>query len=209
MKYECVPLRSSIANLELIKSFKIDREQDYSSDPYKVVGLEAYLKRCAWDEDERNEVRIYLVIDTETDELAAYFGLKSGMVVDSGDGMPSEEEKEEIMREYHAKLLPEVIPGIEISHFAINDNYRRGRGKDGGPVRGLGRYFYPAFVYPIIEDVAEKIGVGMIYLYAAGDDHLVHYYEQVFGFHALNDEDVFIPLEPNYDGGCTFMYQIL
>ena len=184
-------------------------KKKYSHLPGKVIGLEAYLKRCAWQDDLNNQVRIYLIKDSKTGDVAAYFGLKAGMVVDSEEGMPSEEEKQEVMEEYGAKLLPEVVPGIEITHFAVNDDYRRKAGKEGKPIRGLGEYFYPQFIYPIIEDVARKIGVGLIYLYAAGDERLVSYYERVFEFQMLDAADFIIPLEPGYDGGCTFMYRLI
>lgn len=207
--FTCVPLTSDTANLQLIQNFVIDREKDFSHLSDKIVGLEAYLKRCAWGDDLSHQVRVYLIKDSQTGEVAAYFGLKAGMVVDSEDGMPDESEKRAVMEEYGVKLLPEVIPGIEISHFAVNDNYRRSAGKNGKAIRGLGEYFYPQFIYPLIEDVSEKIGVGMVYLYAAGDEHLVNYYRRVFEFRVLDSADFFIPLEPGYDGGCTFMYRLL
>ena len=207
--FVCVPLRSNVKNLELIKTFTIDREAEYSHEPGMVVGLEAYLKRCAWDEDQNNEVRIYLIKDSATSEVAAYFGLKAGMVASSKADMLSVEEQQQIFIDEGVKWLPAVLPGIEISHFAVNDNYRRHAGADGKPVKGLGAFFYPEFIYPIIEDVADKIGVNMIYLYAAGDEKLVSYYKDVFDFQSLQEEDIYVPLEPDYDGGCAFMYRLI
>ena len=205
----CVPLLADRKHLSQIEDFTIDREAEYSHRTDKVIGLEAYLKRCAWDEDLNNEVRIYLIKDGETDEVAAYFGLKAGMVASSKADMLTVEEQNEIFKEEGVKWLPEVLPGIEISHFAVNDNYRRRAGSDGKPLKGLGAYFYPEFIYPIIEDVAQKVGVNMIYLYAAGDDKLVAYYKSVFEFQSLQEEDVYVPLEPDYDGGCAFMYRLI
>lgn len=208
-RYKCVHFTSDIKNLDLVKNFTVDREQDISSLPDKIVGLESYLKRCAWEDDINGEVKIYLIIDTFINMVAAYFGLKAGMVASSREEMPSIEQQRLILNEEGVKLLPEVLPGIEISHFAVNDKYRRAAGTKDEPITGLGEYFYPAFIYPIIMEVASKIGVNMIYLYAAGDEHLVSYYERVFNFQALDADDYFIPLEPDYDGGCTFMYQLL
>lgn len=206
--FSCVSLTSNPGHLDLIQDFTIDREADFSKRTDKVIGLEAYLKRCAWNDDLNHEVRIYLIKDNRSGDVAAYFGLKAGMVASSEEGLPTEEEKQEILNEFGAKLLPEVLPGIEISHFAVNDNYRRRAGKNGKPIRGLGAYFYPAFIYPIIEDVAEKIGVNMVYLYAAGGETLISYYKRIFDFQALEEEDFYIPLEPGYDSGCMFMYRL-
>lgn len=208
-KFICLPLTSNTKNLSYIEDFKIDREKDVSSNPDKVIGLEAYLKQCAWQDDLNGEVKIYLIVDESVDELVAYFGLKAGMVASSREEMLSPEKQQIILKEEGVKILPEVLPGIEISHFAVNDNYRRTAKSNGLTPSGLGEYFFPTFIYPIISDVASKIGINMIYLYAAGDDHLIKYYERVFNFRALDTDDYFVPLEPDYDGGCTFMYQLL
>ena len=208
-EYSCIPLISDTNNLNSLKNFTIDRESEVSNIREKIIGLEAYLKRCAWEDDQNNDVKIYLITDKQTGDVAAYFGLKAGMVIDNQDGIPTEEEKEEYLKTYNSKLVSSVTPGIEISHFAINDNYRRLISTGSKLIRGLGQYFYPTFIYPIIENVASKIGVSMIYLYAAGDQHLVNYYEQVFGFHKSGWNDYYMPLQPGYDGGCTFMYQLL
>lgn len=208
-QFKCVPLTSDIKHRKEIKNFVIDREAEYPSKEDAVIGLEAYLKKCAWEDDKANNVRIYLIKDESNGEIAAYFGLKAGMVADSSSGMPSEITRQRIMEELGVKILPEIIPGIEISHFAVNDDYRRHASTSGKPIRGLGEYFYPTFIYPIIEEVAEKIGVGMIYLYAAGDEHLENYYKRVFKFDLLKGEDYYVPLEPKYDGGCTFMYRLI
>lgn len=212
-RYECVPLTSDSRNLNLIQNFKVDREDGYASIPDKIIGLEAYLKRAAWQDDIDEQVKIYLIKDTILGEVAAYFGLRAGMVVDNEEGEPSAEDKKEALLEFNAKLVSSVLPGIEISHFAINDDYRRHVSPPGEMIRGLGRYFYPAFIYPIIEEAASKIGVKMVYLFAANDEEdqeekLVKYYETVFGFRLSGVDDFYMPLQPGYDGGCKFMYRI-
>ena len=207
--YVCVPITSDKAHLEQIKSFKIDREVYVSAIPDKIIGLEAYLKRCAWDDDLNHDVKIYLIKDTVTNDIAAYFGLKAGMVIDNENDIPTIEVIEETLKFSNMKPVSSVTPGIEISHFAVNDNYRRKISKSNDLVKGLGQYFYPAYIYPIIREVTEKIGVKMIYLYAAGDMHLINYYKDVFHFNILNWSDYYMPLQPEYDGNCTFMYQLI
>ena len=212
-RFKCVPLTSDNNHVSMIRDFVIDREAGVADIPDKIIGLESYLKRAAWQDDIDEQVKIYLIKDTKLNEIAAYFGLKAGMVVDNEEGEPSAEEKEEALREFNAKLVSSVLPGIEISHFAINDNYRRHISKPGQEIRGLGQYFYPAFIYPIIEEAASKIGVKMVYLFAANDEEdeeekLIKYYERVFGFRLSGVDDFYMPLQPGYDGGCKFMYRM-
>ena len=192
-----------------ISEFTIDREDAYRNSK-DIIGLESYLKRCAWEDDLNNEVRIYLIKDQQLNEIASYFGLKAGMVASSIEDRLTASEQELILLTDGVKVLPEVMPGIEISHFAVNDNYRRRVAENESiNLKGLGAYFYPQFIYPLIEDVSEKIGVNLIYLFAAGDISLVSYYKKVFGFQTLDNNDIYVPLEPEYDGGCTFMYRVL
>lgn len=51
-RYICVPLTSDKNHKNEIKSFIINREAGYANDPCKIIGLEAYLKRCAWEDDQ-------------------------------------------------------------------------------------------------------------------------------------------------------------
>lgn len=118
----------------MIKDFTIYREAEYSQLPDKIVGLEAYLKMCAWNDDADDLVKIYLIKDAKTDEVVAYFGLKAGML---------------------AANMEEAIP-LDEQH---------------------------------------------------GDDTLVSYYKDAFDFQEMTENDQYTPLEPEYDGGCTFMYQ--
>lgn len=206
MRYVCVPLTSDLIHKDEIKSFVIDREKSIKSNDGAIIGLEAYLKKLAWDDDISGHVKIYLIKDTTVNGcVVAYFGLKAGIVIDRSQDVVSSQDAKEALNEHNIKLVPAVVPGIEISHFAVNDNYRRKVGN----LRGFGEYFYSTFIYPIITEVASKIGVRIAYLYAAGDEHLIQYYHKVFGFQSLASDDVYTPLLPNYDKGCYFMYTIL
>ena len=70
-------LTSNKGNKSLIDSFSINRESSLR-DLQKVVGLESYLKMCAWEDDLSGETRIYLV--KYGTDMVAYFGLKAGMI---------------------------------------------------------------------------------------------------------------------------------
>ena len=205
----CEPLRSKVINKKLIQNFFIEREKEYS-DPAKnqgqIIGLEAYLKYCAWEDDQRNNIKAYVIKTYFTNEIIAYFTLKCGMF--SLDNDTRNELKEELAKEKGIKLVPDTIPCVEIAQYAVNDNYKIKHGKNGSPLKGLGVALYPDFIYPIIRRAAKIIGIKCIYLYAAGDEHLTDYYERVFGFKKSNDKKL-IPIMPYYDNGCSFMYYTL
>lgn len=205
--FYCELLRANKNNRILIQDFTIYREADYSQLPDKIMGLEAYLKRLAWNDDENDLVKIYLIKDSKTSEIVAYFGLKAGMLAANMDEALSPDEKRALFKSEGIKLFPEVLPGIEISHFAVNDKYREKLSDGGAPVKRLGMYLFPKYIYPIITEVGVRIGIHVIYLYAAGDDTLVSYYKDAFDFQEMTEDDRYTPLEPEYDGGCTFMYQ--
>ena len=203
MRHICVPLTDNEKHKEEIENFVIDREASIPKDTDYVVGLEAYLKKCAWTDDMNHDVKIYLIKDIEMNgDIVAYFGLRAGSVIDRSMGSFPMQKVEETLIKQNVKLVPAIRPGIEISHFAVNDNYRRKVGN----IRGLGAYLYPTFIFPIVLDVFEKIGVHLIYLFAAGDEHLIRYYQRVFNFQTLNMNDAHTPILPSYDRGCTFMY---
>lgn len=205
--FYCELLRANEENRELIQDFTIYRETEYARFPDKIIGLEAYLKFCAWSDDENDLVKIYLIKDASSHKIVAYFGLKEGMLAANMEEAISLDEQQALFQTEGVKMFPEILPGIEISHFAVNDKYREELSSGGKPVKGLGRYLFPKYIYPIIIEVGARIGVHMIYLYAAGDDALVSYYKEAFNFQEMTEDDLYTPLEPEYDGGCRFMYQ--
>lgn len=205
--FYCELLRANENNRILIQDFTIYREAEYSQLADKIIGLEAYLKKRAWGDDADNLVKIYLVKDAKTDEVVAYFGLKAGMLAANMGEALSFDEQRALFKSEGVKIFPEILPGIEISHFAVNDRYRDKLSGGGAPIKGLGKYLFPKYIYPIIMEVGAKIGIHMIYLFAAGDDALVSYYKEAFNFQEMTTNDQYTPLEPKYDGGCTFMYQ--
>lgn len=212
-KMYCEPLTVRRRNKELINSFYIKRESDYEQylEQNVVKGLERYLKYCAWEEDLKNETRIYLIKTYMREEIVAYFALKAGMITIDNDDRDIKKEK--CAQAEGIELVPETASGIEISHFAVNDAYRDSHNN----AKGIGEYLYPAFIYPIIKKVSRSIGVKIVYLYAAdtsenGDTEsgkrLVNYYKDVFGFVEDNSRE-YRPITPYYDSGCIFMYNII
>lgn len=205
-RFFCEPLRANADNKNLLKEFVIRREEGYA-ELGGIVGLEAYLKECAWNDDEEGLIKAYVIKPYFSREIVAYFTLQAGMV--SVDAENRNSKRELIARMEGTKLVPATIPGIEISHFAVNDLYREKHSVNGIVPRGLGRYLYPEFIYPTIRRIRRDLGVKMVYLYAAGDEHLKTYYQDVFGFSRLEEETLFVPVTSYYDDYCEFMYKLL
>lgn len=204
----CQKLRTKSANAKLIQEFYIERESDCEQFYYEynqIYGLCQYLKHCAWEDDCNNDVKIYLIKSMFSKEIVAYFGLKAGLIADSIS--ERDEQKEQLGIKYGVKAVPSTIPGIELSHFAINDKF-----KEKHNAKRLGKYLYPKFIYPIIKKVSEEIGAKIVYLYAAdsSDDGnaqaLVNYYSS-FGFHTVEKGNDIRPVTSYYDNECIFMYQ--
>lgn len=214
-KMYCEPLRSNSRNKELINKFYIEREKDYEvlyEETGKIIGLCEFLKHCAWEEDKKGSLKVYVVKSYFSNDIIAYFALKAGMIC--LDSKERDVDAEKSAKSRGVKLVPDIIPGIEISHFAINDAYR----KKHNNVKKIGSYIYPEFIYPMLKKASKLIGVGMVYLYAADnsiDGHLINYYKKVFDFVEIKDDksddksNYYRPVTSYYDDNCTFMYRSL
>lgn len=92
-------LLDSEDNIHLIKSFNVKEPSG--------KGLENYIKNNAIYDEQNNFARTYLIKDKKKKELAAYFSLQSGLFT------------VEAVEDYFY-----TIPAIELSNFAVNENYR-------------------------------------------------------------------------------------
>lgn len=210
-------LRDNIDNKNSIQDFVIDRE--FESAMYdENSGLESYLKCDAWNDDEENNTKVFLIKSKKTNIIVAYFALKAGAIA---RGIMTEsliKQNQQYLAEKGIKRFPGVIPGIEISHFAVNDNYRKLTGVNKASY--IGRYLYPKFIHPLIEEVANYIGVKLIYLFAADDDYrdgmslseieqlkLIRYYREIFGFQTIDIADSIVPIREDYAFNSLFMYR--
>lgn len=95
-------LLDSKKNFDLIKQFSV---------PNNAAGLENYLKNSALGDENENYARTYLVKDKDTDEIVCYFSLRTGLI--------TMQISNSSMGQFDA------IPAIELSNFAINENYRK------------------------------------------------------------------------------------
>lgn len=99
----------------------------------------------------------------------------------------------------------DAIPAIELSNFAINENYR----KEHPLAPKFGFNVFYVFIFPLVREIAKYVGVNSFYIYALPEDRLIEHYKTM-GFHRLSPEDekfVQKHVKPEYDEGCIFMYQ--
>ena len=175
-------LLDSEENLELIEKF---------SAPNNATGLENYLKYSAIDDEKRNYGRTYLVKDKSTGESVCYFSLRTGLIT-----MQTLDSSEEMFN---------TIPAIELSNFAVNENYRRTH-----PLSPkFGFHIFNVFIFPLVRELAKYVGVNALYIYALPNERLIGHYKTM-GFSRLSPEDekfVQKHVKPEYDEGCVFMYQ--
>lgn len=209
---------------EIQNRFIIEREQKIIKEigPNDVVGLERYLKKSAYKENKEHLTKIYLIKDKKTKLIAGYFGLKAGVVSENDNFTDIKRKNKTIKNRKNTELqgyvpLKNAIPGIELSHFAINDLFRKKlEEKTRNEIHGLGKLFFPIFIYPIIINVYKQIGVKIFYLYAADNSRngkLVNYYREVMGLEAFENSEVsksdVKPVRSDYDNNCIFMYRAI
>ena len=212
--YYCEPLRKHISNYDQIQEFVIDREKDIEDKPNQARGLAQYLKKCAWYEDANNINKVYLVKDTKTKQIVAYFALKAGMLA-SPEGSRLTDEERDLLKTIGIKSIPTSLSGIELSNFAVNDKYREDiKAKTGIMPTKIGKYIFPEFIMPIVEDVSKHIAIQYLYLFAADDgkdETLINYYKNIFDFSTVEDSDneKISPIQSDYENQCKFMYRKL
>ena len=153
-------------------------------------GLEEYLKSCALDDEISGESRTYLVKDSVSRALACYFSLRTCLV-------PLALDDETFV----------TMPAIELSNFAVNEQYRRAQRN----TRKIGAYVFLEFILPIVKHSAGIIGAKWLCVYSLPRPGLVKYYETL-GFRSLAPDDeafVYSHVKPKYDTDCIFMYQCI
>lgn len=178
--FSCSHLGTHPNDEELIKGFSAKKGQ----------GLERYLRYQAFPDEDSGTMRTYMIRNEKTGELAAYFSLKAGLV--------STNEQDSSF---------DVLPGVELANFAINDNYI-----DAHPhFKGSGEIIFGKFVVPKVLEAAKIIGVRFIYIFSLPEDRLIEKYME-YGFQRLTPEleiAVHQRLKPRYDKDCIFMFTLL
>lgn len=180
--FYCQHLFDNESNVSAIKNFYVEQPSG--------KGLEDYLKFSAATEEGFSSGRTYIVKSNLTNEIAAYFTLKSGLfTVSAGEDL------------FH------TIPAVELANFAVNSEFR----KKHPQIEKIGKTVFTDFILPLVDYARSIIGIQALYIYALPQDNLINYYCTI-GFKRLSPEKekfVHQHVKPKYDDGCIFMYQML
>lgn len=155
--------------------------------------LASYLKQVAYDDEKNNMMRTYLVFDNISNELVAYFSLKSGFV---------SAEKKTI---FHSDF--DSIPGFEVANFAVNGKFI----KNHSDMKGIGYYIFNKFIVPTARNAADIVGAKVLYIFALPHEKLIANYRK-YGFSRLEPHQerlIHKRIRPRYDEDCIFMYLVL
>lgn len=181
---KCEPILFSENNKKLVKDFRIDLETGY--------GLQNYINNYAVQDELQHINRTYLIKDIDSNEIAGFFSLKTGMISTKGT------------LDNDGKIEFETIPGIEISNFAINDQYKDTHLK----TKGLGVVIFFEFILPICKSIAKQVGASILYIFALPYERLMEHYHMEMNFDRLDKEledNIHKNYRPSYDQGCVFM----
>ena len=183
---DCRHLEGTVQDLQCIHDFEVPF-------PETGKGLEIYLKDYAIQDEQDGRMRTYLVRYKATNECVGYFSLKAGLI--------SINETRQLETE-----LFDTLPGVELANFAVNRKF-----VDKYDSHGIGHVVFRELIIPFVFQLAENLGIYMIYIFALPYPTLITAYEK-YGFQRLSSEAELAlhqRLKPNYDQSCIFMYQTL
>lgn len=178
-KFKCSRLISDHNNKSLISTF--------SSSKHPSLG--AHLQRGAWHEEQNNKRAYFLV--KEENKIVLYFSLQCGILIKSHEkilrGISHKETDDGIAYFIDNDIIDvtKTIPAIELAHFCVNDTYRNKKSEwaiYNGPFKyKVGQYCFYQYIAPLVIDIADKVGVEIIYLFCAdaGDNKLFDYYSSL------------------------------
>lgn len=177
-------------NVDCFEVVHLTKDIDISQfSSQKGRGLEIYLKQYALKEEEYGLTRTYLVIDSELQQIAAYFSLRTGLIA--------------INKTFSRKK--NNYTGIELANFAVNDSYREIKGS----IPHFGSYVFMNIILPLVTEIAKYVGAAYLYIYSLPDNKLMEHYKTM-GFEfapKFITKCVYRHVKPIYDTGCIFMWQ--
>ena len=194
MKDRKIVLSSEILYCHHLEEKDTDELKHHFMIAHKNGGFLAdYVKFYAKDDEDMNLSRTYLVRDSITDEIVAYFSLKAGFV--------SVNEKKHLL----FSNTFDSEPGVEVSNFAISGEYLR----EHPEAKGVGSIIFYAFILPIVKMASNIVGISIIYIFALPYLSLINRYES-YGFSRLEssqEKKMHKRIRPRYDKDCIFMFQ--
>ena len=180
-------------DLERMADFTVREEGGFLAS-YLAYKANGKIYSPALHDETSSRARTYIVENTLTGEIIAYFTLKAGMVGIKQNRFP-----------YNRSV--DSVPGIEVANFAVNKTYK----KKHENLRGIGYMIFNDFILPKVEEARSIVGVRILYIYALPREELIEHYH-TYGFARLASfQQKYIEkwFQPRYDQGCVFMYQIL
>ncbi len=193
-----------IDHLDISKDADLSAIREFCVYAHEGQGLAYYLKEYSCEEENKNEMRTYLVRDYDTDECVGHFSLKAGLISLNEVEIEIEDEisgGKRFVREF------DTLPGVELANFAVNSHYISNYPYQ----KGVGKVIFTKFIIPIVNLASQYIGIKMIYIFALPYEKLIARYSD-YGFRKLSDDaekDLYKRLKPRYDESCRFMYQLL
>lgn len=184
--FTCERMAGNKINRSLINGFSSERNSAFT----------AYLRNYSYREDLTNKKAVYLIKDGG--RIVGYFSLHCGLMVRchkkilSGISSKTNNGNIEYFIDKDVIDVTNVVPSIEITHFCINSSYRKKKSTwtvtYGLNDYSVGKYIYYKFLLPIVINVADEIGVQMIYLFCAddGSGKLIDYYKEL-GFSVMDN----------------------
>lgn len=171
---------SSVTNSYELKSFRIQ---------YNEEQLLKYLVKFARKHTEQSLNKIYLVRNSKTKTIVAWFGLKSATLPFNDKG----------------NLF--LIPAIEMTHFAVDERFKSPENEK-RPIK-TGEFIFWNYILPIVQNVSEAVGCKNLFLFSINTPKLINYYKTKLGFKEflnLDDKDFFDYAISDYDSDCKFLY---
>lgn len=188
MEYVALKMKSKL-NLKLIllneKTFQEYAKQIRVFKSKINSNLAKYLKKKALQSFCENKSMTYLVIDTVTEEIVAYFSLSAFSFMST------------------IGIYKLQIPAVLLENFATNSLYIQKINN----TRKMGIVVFDEFIIPLVKSIQKELGIYGIALFAADklDGKLVAHYQNNYGF-SIVDVNGFDIQYPSYDDGCVFMF---
>ncbi len=177
----------------------VNREvQFFYNDFIEAKGVTDYIQGTAFADEQQGANRTYLVRDNKSDELVAYFSLKTGLVAKNGIEITEPN-----------RIPINILPGIEMSYFGVNQDYINKHPNR----KGCGLIIFNDFIVPIALQTRELVGSMILYAFSIDTTgKLLEKYLTEYKFKRLPaeiEEPIHQILKPNIDGDCLFIYQQL